>query len=573
MRKRAATAGAASAPPDSTELALRALPWLAAAVAAAPLVLSGFPRGHDFSFELLRVAEYRSALAAGQLPPWWAENLYGGYGSPVFLFYAPLFSAAASLASALCGSIPTGSALLLAVITFASLPFIRVFLGELLASAGLRDPAAARLGTVFWLLDPYLLTDKLVRNADAEYLALCLAPIALAGVARAAREPRTSFALVSGGVALVVLAHNLTALVVVALALGLAMVLYARGPRSAWTATLSGVAAGLALSAFFWLPALVLTPEVRTEELVRGKFDYRRQFQALDSLFGYARFFAVGWATPAVLAAGALAAIRLPGRRALVASLLVLSLWLAFLETGASEAIWAAVPGLPLFQFPWRMMGPLALAASALVTLVAASALAGRSRALRAFAEAGVAGLLLLNALPRLLQVQALTPEESARLQSSFAPEVVRQSGASVTVGDEYLPRAAEPELWKRERPIDGPVAAVASGAVRWDTLVDRGSHVELATHADGPARLWLARFAFPGWHVELDGKPVQATASPRGALQIDVPAGDARVDARLEPPFARRAALAFSGLALAAWAALLFATRRRAAGSGASQR
>ena len=572
MRNETATPPRASAARDRSELALRALPWLAALVAAAPLLFSGFPRGHDFTYELLRVAEYRAALAAGQVPPYWAENLYGGYGSPVFLFYAPLFSAAASLASAVCGSIARGSALLLAAITFASLPFVRAFLDELLASAELREPGAARLGAVFWLLNPYLLTDKLVRNADAEYLALCLAPIALAGVARAAREPRAGFALVSGGIALVVLAHNLTALVAVALALGLSALSYARGSRSAWVAVLGGIAAGLALSAFFWLPALALTPEIRTEELLRGKFDYRHQFQAFEALFGYARFFSVGWATLAVLAAGIAGAVRSRAQRHRLVSLLALSLWLVFLQTEASAGVWATLPGLPLFQFPWRMMGPLALAATALLALAAALALSGRSRGQRALIEAGAAGLLLLNALPRLLQVEALPPEEAAQLARALQPEAVRRSGASVTVGDEYLPRAAEPELWRRERPLEGPVVG-ASGVVRWETLLDRGSHLELATHADAPARLQLARFAFPGWRIEVDAKAVEAAPSPRGALEVDVPAGEAHIDAQLEPPLVRRAALALSVVSLAGWAALLVATRRRAAGSVASSK
>ena len=81
----------------ATRQLLRALPWLALAIAVSPLFVHGFPRGHDWSFELVRIAEYQAALASGQLPPHWGENLYAGYGSPVFLFYAPLFSAGASL--------------------------------------------------------------------------------------------------------------------------------------------------------------------------------------------------------------------------------------------------------------------------------------------------------------------------------------------------------------------------------------------------------------------------------------------------------------------------------------------
>ncbi|MGH7293184.1 MAG: hypothetical protein ACREJT_18335, partial [Myxococcota bacterium] len=234
--------------------ALRVLPWLAFALGVAPLA-RGFPAGHDWLYELVRVAEYGAALGAGQLPPYWSENLYAGYGSPVFVFYAPLFSAGASLFAELVGSVSGGATALLVLISALSVFCVRSFLADLLETCGARDAAAARVGTVFFVLHPYVLGDKLVRNADAEFLALCLAPIALRGATLARRRPLAAFALVSAGLAAVVLAHNLTAMVLVAFLLGAGFALYGLRDRRAWTVILAGVAAGLALSAFFWLPA------------------------------------------------------------------------------------------------------------------------------------------------------------------------------------------------------------------------------------------------------------------------------------------------------------------------------
>src|SRR5258706_501016 len=193
------TAADPMAPEDTRTDRLRALPWLACLVGVAPLLFGGFPLGHDWQYELVRVSEYQAALVAGQLPPYWSENLYAGYGSPVFLYYAPLFSAAASLAGWLLGSVPRAAAFALVAAAALSVPFSYAFLHALLERAGLRDRAAARIGTVFFVLHPYLLGNKLVRNADAEFLALSLVPIALAGVALAGRAPPRGFALVSAG--------------------------------------------------------------------------------------------------------------------------------------------------------------------------------------------------------------------------------------------------------------------------------------------------------------------------------------------------------------------------------------
>ena len=563
-------------PADSTALRggradrlLGALPWLACLAGVAPLV-GGFPLGHDWLFELVRVSEYQAALVAGQLPPYWSENLYAGYGSPVFLYYAPLFSAAASLAGWVLGSVPRGATLVLVVISALSVPFMRAFLDALLERAGAPDRAAARVGTVFFVLHPYLLGNKLVRNADAEFLGLCLVPLALAGVAIAGRAPRRGFALVSAGIALVVLAHNLTALVAVTFTIGLALALYGRGSRALWAVILGGVGAGLALSAFFWLPALALTDLIRPEELLRGKFDFRQQFPPLQKIFWYVRFFATGFATPAVLLAAAAAAVRFPEQRRILVSLAAAALGLLFLETRASEPIWSRVPWLPLFQFPWRMMGPLALVASALASLVTAAALAGRSARTRALAELGLAGALLLNAVPILLQYRPIPAAASAELASLVHPDVVRNSIETVTAGDEYLPRASDTNVWRLQRPLDGPVVA-ASGPARWETRVDRGTRIELATHSTEPVRLRLARWAFPGWRVEVNGAPADWTPSRWGTLELSVPAGDAVVTAELEPALLRRVALALSGVALAAWLVGLALAGRRAPASIAS--
>ena len=98
------------------EALLWALPLLAASVAALPVVVSGFPQGHDWIFELVRSAQYTQAVRAGQWPPTWASELYAGYGSPIFLFYAPLFPAASALGSALLGTVGGGCVAALALL-------------------------------------------------------------------------------------------------------------------------------------------------------------------------------------------------------------------------------------------------------------------------------------------------------------------------------------------------------------------------------------------------------------------------------------------------------------------------
>ena len=485
-----------AAEPARAELLLRGLPWLACLFGVWPLLRGGFPNGHDVLYELVRISEYREAFAAGQWPPFWSEHLYAGYGSPVFLFYAPLFSAAASLAASLAGSVEGGATWLLVAISVVSVPLARGFLAALLEATGLPDSAAARLGTVFFVVHPYLLGDKLVRNADAEFMGLCLTPLALHGVAIAARDPRRGAALVSAGLALVVLAHNLTALVAVAFVLGLGVVLHGVRARAAWLAIGAGIAAALALTAFFWLPALALQDLIRPEELLLGKFDYRRQFPPLEKIFWYVRFFATGLAHPRGAGRGRRGGRAVPGAATHSGVAHRRGARLLFLETPASAWLWERIPWLPLFQFPWRMMGPLALVASALAALLAALALAGRTPRARALAEVGFTVVALANAWPLVAQYAPLTADEARTLDRVLHPEQIRNSAETVTAGDEYLPRASDRTVWYAQRPIaraggrgERP-RALGDAAQRRHPHRARDARADAGSAAAGPLRL-----------------------------------------------------------------------------------
>jgi hypothetical protein len=555
---------------------LPVLPWVAAAIGCWPLLHGGFPKGHDWLLELVRVAEYQAALAAGQLPPYWAENLYAGYGSPVFLFYAPLFSAAAALAGWLLGSPLLGALSCTVLVSFLAVPATRAMLdAALLVSRG-NSPrpgperevlaAAARVGVAVFALHPFLLGDKLLRNASAEYTALCLMPLVLYAVLIASRKPRAAFGWLSAGLAIVVLSHNLTALVASTLAVGTAVVCYLRerSPRTWWILA-GGVALGLGGAFFFWFPAVSLTDLIRTEDLLRGKFDFHRQFPPFPAVFGYSRFYATGVLTPLVLTLGVVIAVG--GRRirqssgeqsqlVLVAALLAAAVLLLLL-TPVSAVIWERVPLLPLFQFPWRLLGPLALLSALVAACVFARLMAGQGTTRLAFAELGIWGLCVLNAAPALLAYTPLRPGIKERLPAILAPASVREGSQSVSVLDEYIPRAADPETWRSERPSLGPVVWVR-GDASIEVTLDRGTRIGLEVNASEATVLRVARWAFPGWVYEVDGNPGEYIENPAGSLDLAVPSGRHRLALWLSPPWQRRAGNAVSAAALVLWLVLL---------------
>ena len=544
---------------------LDAIPYLAALISCAPLIGGGFPQGHDWAFELARVAEFSHALDEGQFPPHWAPNLYGGYGSPVFLFYAPAFVALATAASAVFGSVATGASLV--VILFS---FIAVFAVRRLFDAipGVGSQGGRIAATVF-ALHPYLIGDKLIRNANAEFAALCLLPFALEGLMRIERQPLRGAVVVAGGLAVSILSHNLTALICLALLFGGALWLHGwRGAGRTWLALASGVAVGLSIAAFVWLPALALQDAIHIDDLTRGKFDFHNQWKPLSEFFGYSQFFSAGALTPAALVFAAWVGVRrsadaFAGRRFSM-GLLAAALVFIGLQLRVSTPVWEWLPWLPLVQFPWRFMGPLALVSAVAAGMAAASILSEHSSRIRVCVEVAIFALCVANAWPQLAGYRPLPAALSKASVKAVQPEALRRGGLNVSVLDEYLPRGANPAVWKREARAGGRTALAAQPEAEIEVLEEEGSRISLRVDAPAGTRLRLARWYFPEWKAELDGIPIPVEPNPSGGIDVRLPAPGGRFELVRRPPLSRRVGVILSGLGVGLWLALYCAHRRR---------
>lgn len=547
-----------------------ALPYCAAIFSCLPLLIWGFPNGHDWSLELVRLAEFRDALAEGQWPPYWAGNLYGGYGSPIFLFYAPVYNLVSSLFGMLVQSLVSGGT---AALVFFSLICAFATQGMMRSAIGSEHPvsqSATRLAVYVYILNPYVMADKLIRNADAEFAALCVVPFALWGLLAIGREPRwRGLLLLSAGFALTILSHNLTALVVAALlALAVPLLYLPSSSIRVWVSVFGGLTLGLVLSAFFWVPALSLKPLVQTGQLLVGKLDFHTQFQPFSTFFSYDQFFSVGLVTPFCLLAAAVVLWRrrgyaFTGRRLLTMALITAVITL-FMQFPSSTWIWDHAPFLPLFQFPWRMMGPLALAAAIAASLSFAALMENRTHRAVLVAEVALLLLCAFNALPNLTAYEPLDRPTQEALHQGLGGPAIRESHHSTTVGDDYLPVAAVKRVSRLLPATEGPVVQVDPGA-RIKTIRDGGTSVEIQTNAPTQTRLVIARWYFPGWQAEIDTKPLDVTASGFGAIELKVPAGQHDVSIRMVPPNVRRICLWISLAGLVFWTSLaLFELRRR---------
>jgi hypothetical protein len=544
---------------------LEAIPYLAALISCAPLIDGGFPQGHDWTFELARVAEFSHALGEGQFPPHWAPNLYGGYGSPVFLFYAPAFVAMANAASPVVDSAAAGASLILILLSFVAVFAVRRLFAAIpgVASHG------GRIAATIFALHPYLIGDKLIRNANAEFVALCLLPFALEGLMRLERQPLRGAVVVAGGLAVSILSHNLTALTCLALLLGGTLWLYGwRGARRVWLALVAGLAVGFLIAAFVWLPALALQDAVHIGDLTRGKFDFHTQWKPFGEFFGYSQFFSAGALTPIALVFAAWVGVRrsagaFAGRRFSM-GLLAAALIFIGLQLRVSTPVWESLPWLPLVQFPWRFMGPLALVSAVAAGLAAAPILSQRSTRVRACIEIAIFALCVANAWPQLASYVPMSGARSRGIAKATQPEKLRRGALNVSVLDEYLPRGANPAVWKRAAATGGRTVLAAEPKAEIEVLEKKGSRISLRVAAPAGTRLRIARWNFPGWAAELDGVPIPIEPNASGGIDVRLPAPGGTFELIHRPPLSRQIGVILSGLGVSLWLALYWVYRKR---------
>lgn len=563
---------------------------LLALVALHPLLQPTLPWSADGQLHFWRVVELDHCLRNGYFYPRWMPDMAYGYGYPLLNYYAPLsvylaegfhllgFDFTAALLAALSASLLLGA---LGVYFWAKEVF-----GE----------AGGIIAAVVYTYAPYTLYDAIWRGILAESLALGLLPWAFWRLRRLALHPSgRNLALAALAFALLVLSHNITALIAAPLLAGYALLLWLTTERSRKTLRLliGALALGLALSAFFWLPAILEQDLVQTEKLLASYFDFRHNFLSLSELLSPPLPADVTWMNPPVprslgwpalaLAmlglAGSWKFVKLDGRnqpinlstyqptrfRWEILGVFATLILCAFLTLPVSAFLWDSVPLLPYTEFPWRLLGP----ASLMAAWLAGAAMHWLLRlplqlGVRVLAATLATLAVVVFSLPWLYP-RYLEPIENPTPAGLIAFE--RQSGAlGTTSASEFLPP------WVEELPDPTALEALyqAGGAIQrlpreslleGATIVSEtwrliGGDVTVNSPRDWTATLHL--FHFPGWRVWLNGAPVEVTpSSPHGLVSFAVPAGETHIRVRFGFTPWRRAGTILSAVGLVALALL----------------
>lgn len=526
-------------------------------------------RTNDSLPHYFRLVELDHLIRQGVLYPRWAPDMVHGYGYPVFNFFPSLFHYFAELLHL------GGLSFLAAFETASAAALVLSAWGAFWLAREWFDETAGVIAGVAYLYSPYLLYDAHVRGAPPENLALAILPLVLLGVWRVSRGSTVAIVWTALAFATFLLSHHGVALQAspFVLAIGLLGAATRHGfprtnthekkgsgsirvhPRPIAHAVLRVVIAlalGMALSAFFWLPALT---ESQFAQVGRGTgnagMSYQLNFLSPSDMLALPRLpIDPALLNPPVVrplphVGLALAILALPAwaradrsRRGLI-SCLALGLAAAIaLISPLARPVWDSISLLRMTLFPWRLLGPTSLLISLLAGL-AVSELLARAGSLRfgRWPASGVPILalsgLMLGGLP-----WAYPPSEPITASPTLADlarfEIPPYFIGTTTVG-EYLPRwvqrlpdtrEMQAEIVSGRDPDRADRSSLPAGA-SVQAIARQPLGVTYSVDSPQDFRFVYHTFYFPGWRVALDGEsvPIHVT-SPEGLISVDVPHG-----------------------------------------------
>jgi len=560
---------------------------------------ASLPEGTDAELHIFRLHELGYLIHGGEFYPRWAPNFYHAYGYPIFNYYAPLTYYLALPLELLPQFDATAASKAVLVA------------GMLLAGLGIygfaRDNWGRRAGYVaaaLYVYAPYLqYVDPHIRGALPEVFSFAVFPLALWALDRLRRRPTPgAWVAAAGLVAAVILSHNLMGLFFYGLLFAWVlwqMVVIERRPAARLLAVLL---VGLGLAAFFWLPVILERDAVNLTTLIgaNDNYDFHTHFVGLVELLGGSLQPDWGATQPAFRfnlgvaqwLAGLLGVVMLAlGRvrhRPQVLFFALAAAAVILLMTPLATPIWEALPFLPYFQFPWRLLG----GAAALLAVLGAAGVEAVARAVTADAnghgdESAVgprrSSALIYSiavALPMLFALSLSQPTPWAPFGEVNTARMSQLENSGRWLGTtstaDYVPATVEMLPPRRPQMVDPLAVGEQPDRVNREAMPDGAVVVAeyvrpLTTryHVTAPKqfRLRLYQFDFPGWQVTIDGEPATTElAAPEGLIVVLVPQGEHVVTVHFGSTAARTLAWGITTAALLLAAAGAWRLRRRSA-------
>jgi hypothetical protein len=506
-----------------------------------PLFVDGFFPVHD-NVQIERVYEMSKAVKDGQFPVRWVKDLGYGYGYPIFNFYSPLPYYLGGVFNLLGFDLIQSTKMMF-------------FVGIILAGVTMfllgrqiwNSWSGGLLSGVLYLYAPYHALDIYVRGAVGEFWAMGFLPLIFLGIDKIGKTDSIRGVLIGIlGIAGVILSHNLTSLMMLPfLSLYTMFVFYeTTNKRSFVLKMFCLLILSLAVSCFYWLPALYEMKFTNIFSQVGGGADFRNHFIFIDQLWD----FPWGFGGSAGKESGISYKIGKPNivlfilavlffifkiklfrqyKAAIFSGLAGFSL-AVFMTNKVSLPLWELIGVLSFIQYPWRHL----LFAAFFTSLTAGFV----TIFLKKIFQKDLTWLIYLLVLPIVFfHGKYFNPQYFTFLPADSYTKEEHLNWSASRVSDEYLLK----DFISPKYEIDIPKERISSQPNIKITQDTKKTHIEkFLTNGDSFSRVTINSLNFPGWEVKVDGRKILLSDST--LLTFTIPSGNHLVEAEFKNTFIR---------------------------------
>ncbi|MBT4004441.1 MAG: hypothetical protein HOF08_00145 [Candidatus Pacebacteria bacterium] len=346
------------------------LALILALLIAKPYFHAGIPYTHDGENHLARFANYKIAIREGQIPPRFAPNLMNHYGYPVFNYNYPLANILSLPFSFLKINYEVTFKLLSTIFIFAGLAGVYHWLNKL------RTPYKAMLfGTAIYAASPFIWSTVLYRGNIGEIMAWGIFPWLLYLIESLRGSGKWAYTFKTVIMTLFLLSHNIAVMFGLPMIMIYALVRYKKDSIF-WMRFLSTIGFAIALSLWFWLPAIAEKNLVTVGEVALIN-DFTKHFPSLKQLISSPMNF--GFSIPGkidsisfslgitqlftLVLSGVIIAKILINKKInsledsfkLLALFFIGAVLLIFFQLKITAPIWELIPIALFIQFSWRL--------------------------------------------------------------------------------------------------------------------------------------------------------------------------------------------------------------------------
>lgn len=462
-----------------------------------PLFRPGLFDVHDPT-SIIRFFTLHETIASGQFPGAWTNLLNHGFGYPLFLYYAPVFTYLGVLIKLLVPSYLIALKLSLGLMVgLAALGMYKLMRSN-------TGSASALVASIAYTTLPYHASTLYVRGSYAEGMTWAILPWLLYMWSRGERDKHW-IALTSVTTALFFMSHNSLPFVFIPFLLVWIIMHIVKNLRPTIIALLLGVG----LSLWFLLPVLFergLTQIDRIATSTAYSDHFLRPAQLWHSPWGYGgsaglsetdgMSFMLG-KFQLVLAGLAILFVGLSKKwNKYILFYISMLIFYVFMATTFAAPVWGVVEGLSILQFPWRL---LAFASFGLAAL-SAYGVEYNPRKFRIIAASlAVIGLAYFNL--KFFVPQSYIPYKDQDLLSQEKLDTVARDKIP-----EYLPSSMPLFLSQ----------SIDDGFVRTPTKV----YGDFANDTARP--LMISTAYMPQWLLQVDGKDVAIEPTSIGSIVSD---------------------------------------------------